>query len=174
MKKLKLLLITIPFISSFSFATEDVSGHRVGAGYNKVKDTTYGGDSFTRGTGIQLEYGYDINKVFGLNAAFATHNESAVGLDLDGYSLKLNSDIGYTFIFDSFSIKPYGAIGLINLHEEYSYGSLWHSGSESSLTLGIGTRAVFNKHFYADIRYDITSLEHVDLDTLSFTVGYKF
>ncbi|MEH6454082.1 MAG: porin family protein [Psychromonas sp.] len=174
MQKLKLLFIFIPFLSSFSFAAEDVSGHRVGAGYNKVKDVTYSDYSYTRGTGIQLEYGYDINKVFGLNVAFATHNENAAGLDLDGFSFKLNSDIGYTFVFDSFSIKPYGAIGLINLHEEYSYGSLDYSGSESSLTLGIGTRAVINKHFYADIRYDITALEHVDLDILSFTVGYKF
>jgi opacity protein-like surface antigen len=171
MQKLKLLFIALPFVSTFSFATEDVSGHRIGAGYSHVEDVTDSNNSYTRGTGIKLEYGYEFNKIFGLNAAFSAQNGNVMGVNVDSYSHKLDTDIGYTFVFDSFSIKPYGSAGLVLLHEQYGN---FIDASEAALTVGIGTRVVFNQHFYADISYDIAAYEEVDLDTISFTLGYKF
>lgn len=174
MSKLTILLITFSFFSIQSATANEIRGHRIGAGFNKVTDVTDTQSSYSRGTGIKLEYGYEFNKVIGLNGAFTTHSDSAYDIDISGISNKVDADIGYTFISDSFTVKPYGAIGIISMYEDYAVGDFNISAMESSILLGIGARAVINKHLYADIRYDIMAFEEIDVDTFSFTVGYKF
>lgn len=170
-----LLLLTAPIFSLSAFASTDYNGHRVGLGYNKVTDVTYGYDTYTRGTGMKLEYGYDFNHIAGINVSFASHSDSYYGFELDGMTFKVDTDLGYAFdINEDFTVKPYGTIGLASLAEDYSYMGYGTSANEATLFLGAGVRANIGSHLYTDMRIEWAAYEQVDIDVFSLTFGYKF
>jgi hypothetical protein len=175
MIKSRYLLLTLPIFSLSAVANSDFSGHRIGLGYNKVTDVTFISDTYTRGTGMKLEYGYDFNHIAGINVSFASHSDSHYGFDLDGMTFRVDSDLGYAFEIDEdFTIKPYGAIGLASLAENYSYLGHSISAHEATIFLGAGVRANIGSHFYTDMRLEWAAYDEVDVDTFSLTFGYKF
>ncbi|MDG3087210.1 porin family protein [Vibrio hannami] len=176
--------LAVAVLSTLSFSTiamDDFSGHRAGIGYSSLDfsdlDATY-----DAGNGFKLEYGYDFNRILGLNVSYEKNSdkvsEYGFSSEIDGGSFKIDTDIGYAFQLDQFSVKPYGAIGFTRYKEEItlSYGDYSYSEkyNDSAIHLGIGARAQFDAGVYADMRFDLTSIDSMDADYFSFTVGYKF
>ncbi len=170
------ILATAAFAVPFStFASQGIDGHRVGLGFSKTKDVTLD-ESISLGGGIKLEYGYEINHIFGINASYQGFGDSWGPLNLDGSTLKFDTDIGYTFMLEQATIKPYGAIGLARIGQEYSLDGVDGSAktTDNSLLLGFGVRATVSQHFYADMRFDFMMTEYEDIDQFSISFGYKF
>ncbi|MGF1719897.1 porin family protein [Vibrio kyushuensis] len=184
MKTTLATIITAALLSTPALANTFESQHRVGLGYASTdlyfSDTD---SSLDWGNGIKLEYGYEFNRMVGINTSYAQNNESfGYGIEMEGSSFKIDTDIGYKFLLDGFNIKPYGAIGLIRYSEKLSVpiGSTEVSGSwnDTNVFIGTGVRAEIGQHFYTDIRFDFTYFndgkDDVDYDQFSWTVGYKF
>lgn len=175
----KFLLVSLftlaltPSVSASIFEANEFSGHRVGGGYSNT-DLILDNRALDWGDGIKLEYGYDINQIVGINASYQNNNGSKHGIDLDGSTLKVDSDIGYTFQFEEWSVKPYGAVGLARVNEKASYDGYSDSFKEISLMGGMGVRANLDMGLYTDLRYDFFNVDHQDQDQLSLTVGYRF
>ncbi|GLS90973.1 hypothetical protein GCM10007916_20400 [Psychromonas marina] len=187
MKKItmKLAVITALSFSSSLLAEQIVSersnyqGHRIGLGISSgtIGDID-GAESIDIGNGIKIEYGYDLNRIFGFNASL-DKNKDDMNLygsryEYDLSSFKVDTDIGYAFFFDNFTVKPYGAIGLAHIKEKNTINDLSYTASENALLLGMGVRATFDFGMYVDLRTNYMILEYIDLDQLSLTVGYKF
>lgn len=166
-------LALTPSVSASIFEDNEFSGHRIGGGYSNT-ELVFDNRGADWGDGIKLEYGYDINQIFGINASYQNNNGSKYGVDLDGSTLKIDSDIGYTFKFEEWSVKPYGAVGLARVNEKLSYDSISDSFKEISLMGGMGVRANLNMGLYTDLRYDFFNIDNQDQDQLSLTVGYRF
>jgi len=172
-------LLTASLLSSPVLANNE--GHRIGLGFNSTSIEEVDTPSYDySASGIKLEYGYEFNHIVGVNLSYSKASGSYWGpIDTDSNTFKIDTDIGYTFNLDGFSIKPYGVIGFAKFKEELSaYGENLGSWDDSSLFIGTGVRGTFNDHFYADFRADFINLEteNVDnfVDQFSFTVGYKF
>jgi opacity protein-like surface antigen len=153
----------------------NVEGHRIGAGFSKTKDVTAGFD-LGLGGGLKLEYGYELNHVFGFNVSYQGFGESWGDAKVDGSVFKADTDIGYAFDLQEFSIKPYVALGLAQVNEKWSIDGVPGSGdlSDTSFLFGFGARATFMHNFYADMRFDYLMTEYSDLDQFSMSFGYKF
>ncbi|GEK14240.1 porin family protein [Aliivibrio fischeri] len=166
-------LALTPSVSASIFEDNEFSGHRIGGGYSNT-ELVFDNRGADWGDGIKLEYGYDINQIFGINASYQNNNGSKYGVDLDGSTLKIDSDIGYTFKFEEWSVKPYGAVGLARVNEKLSYDGHSDTFKEISLMGGMGVRANLNMGLYTDLRYDFFNVDNQDQDQLSLTVGYRF
>lgn len=182
-------LVAITFtanIFSFSaFADQPYQGHRIGVGISsgKMDSFYFEGDSDDIGSGLKLEYGYDINRIFGLNVSLDKNKDdedSWLGkYESDVTALKVDADIGYAFEFNDFTLKPYGAIGFARIKDKTSFTPAvgdkeFYSSNEGALLLGTGVRVSFDFGLYADLRSNYMILEHYDMDQLSLTIGYKF
>ncbi len=152
--------------------------HRVGIGYSSTSTSDWFAKSDKWGDGIRLEYGYEFNEIFGINLSYAQNNDNffngEYNVDLDGYNVKLDTDIGYKFYMNGFAIKPYGILGLARQSEKISSTHLNHNFNELSFVAGAGVRADINQHIYSDFRFDFARYEGNDYDTISWTVGYRF
>jgi opacity protein-like surface antigen len=170
------------FIASFAssvIADDNYRGHRVGIGYSwtELSEISSGVNRYSAdyGDGIKIEYGYDFNRIVGLNVSYAQNDDDWSFGKLDASNFQIDSDIGYAFLLNGFDIKPYGAIGLSRINEKITYRSgASDSSSETSLALGTGVRMGFDFGLYADLRANIVLTEHVDTEQYSFTVGYRF
>ncbi|MGL6259703.1 porin family protein [Vibrio sp. WXL103] len=171
MKFLLPALISSVVLSAGAFAN-DFSGHRVGLGYSKT-ELDLGDINVEWGTGIKLEYGYDINQIFGVNVSYAKHKESDRYASLDGSTFKIDTDIGYKFVSEGYSIKPYAAIGLAFLDEDLKVDDVKGNITENTIFVGLGLRADIGDHFYTDLRVDIPSF-YENFDQASVTFGYRF
>ncbi|MEF1227635.1 porin family protein [Vibrio fortis] len=185
MKLLKPIALSITLISTSTFAAQDAfSGHRVGAGFSSAQiDYVYSGyPNADLGSGIKLEYGYDLNRIFGFNASmdYITDDDSFSSIKYESKvtTVKLDSDIGYTFDLDGFNLKPYGAIGLARIIDKQtisdSQDSYTISRKDTSILMGAGVRAHFDFGLYSDLRFNFMMLDDYDIDQLSITFGYKF
>ncbi|MGF1764798.1 porin family protein [Aliivibrio kagoshimensis] len=176
--------ISSPF--SFALADDDYQGHRIGAGFSTTAvylDTLFTNDWYDYGSGFKVEYGYDINRIFGINLSYET-NKDAVSISnlsssMDGTTFKINSDIGYAFLLNGWAIKPYGSVGLVSYKEEgrVSCGSncsINSKYSDNTLSLGAGVRAHLDSGLYADFRNDFFVTDNEDIAQLSLTLGYRF
>ncbi|MFH0262723.1 porin family protein [Vibrio barjaei] len=174
MKKL-FLATAIAATSTGAFANADFSGHRVGIGASNLK-FAYSGASWDIGTGVKVEYGYDFNQIFGINASY-TWNQNTFDehLDYKARTLKVDTDIGYAFDVGQAWVKPYGVVGLAFVSDEANTTDLGKlTGNDTSVYLGVGVRAQLDMGLYADLRYDLPTFDVLEADYLSFTVGYKF
>ncbi|WP_341848963.1 porin family protein [Vibrio parahaemolyticus] len=184
MKKSKssILLVTCLLslaMSSVANAQESFSGHRIGGGFSA---TSLSDGSYDYGTGIKLEYGYDINRIIGINVSYEknsdTYNAYYSSVELDGFTFKVTSDIGYAFNFSKWSLKPYGTAGIAKYSEE----GVIRSGStsfdtefdETNVVVGVGVRATFDLGLYVDLRSEYIPVTDMELSQGSVTVGYKF
>ena len=168
-----------------AYANTDYSGHRVGLGFTSSEvdhlDSDYSNSDL--GNGLKLEYGYDINRIVGVNISMDTSKDDenygyGYGYDSKVSTLKIDSDIGYAFLLDGFNIKPYGAIGIARVEEKLTLkepgGNINLKNTETSLLLGTGVRANFDFGLYSDLRFNFIMMDDYDIDQLSITFGYKF
>ncbi|WP_367987136.1 porin family protein [Vibrio sp. NTOU-M3] len=180
MKTVVTTILATTLLSATPVLANNIEGHRVGLGFltSNIEEVPFDYDYSTKG--FKLEYGYDINRIFGLNLSYAKGSGSyASPVDTDTSSFKIDTDIGYTFIFNNFNIKPYGALGWTKFSEDISVlGHDVYDWNDSSLFLGAGARAQFGDHFYTDFRMDFMNMkdagDDVFIDQFSLTVGYKF
>ena len=183
------LLKTVTTVIALSTATAaiantDYSGHRIGLGFTASEIDHLNSDysNSDLGNGLKIEYGYDINRIVGVNISIDTSkdDESYYGLSYDSKvsTFKIDSDIGYAFLLDGFSIKPYGAIGVARVEEKLTLkepgDSITLKDKENSLLLGTGVRANFDFGLYSDLRFNFIMMDDYDIDQFSITFGYKF
>lgn len=114
MKKALLITAALATLSTSAVSAEkkqaDFSGSRFGIGFsNSVEGIN--GSIYDAGQGLHLEYGYDFNKIVGLNLSYDTTDLQAYIGDIDSKTFKIGADIGYAFIFSSWALKPYASIG---------------------------------------------------------------
>ncbi|WP_394250553.1 porin family protein [Vibrio profundi] len=167
-----------------ALAQPHYQGHRVGVGVSTGYQEHYLSSypSSDIGSGLKLEYGYDINRIVGFNLSFEknadeiTLNNNKYETDLS--ALKVDADIGYTFKLQELSLKPYGAIGFAHIKDKLtvtsSGGSSSISATDTSILSGIGLRANFDFGLYTDLRFNYMMIDDYDLNQTSLTVGYKF
>ena len=184
MKLLKFSTIIIALSTTTAIANTDYSGHRVGLGFTSSEidhlNSNYSNSDL--GNGLKLEYGYDINRIVGVNISIDTSkdDESYYGLSYDSKvsTFKIDSDIGYAFLLDGFNIKPYGTIGVARVEQKLTFkepgDSITLKDKETSLLLGTGVRANFDFGLYSDLRFNFIMMDDHDIDQLSITFGYKF
>ncbi|WP_375320069.1 porin family protein [Aliivibrio logei] len=172
-------LLAASLLSSTALYANVLEGHRVGLGFNStsIDDIAFDGKYST--SGLTLAYGYDINDIIGINVSLNKGSGTDFPFDIDTSTFKFDTDIGYTFHMQNASIKPYGVLGFAKFKEEASaFGLDAWKWNDSTIFVGIGTRATFNHHFYTDLRLDFINLkesgDNIFADQFSFTVGYKF
>jgi opacity protein-like surface antigen len=184
MKKLTLTTLAAATLFSSLALANPLEGHRVGLGFSDTAISDWERDvSIGWGSGIRLEYGYEFNRIVGVNLSYSENNDSVKvdnsRYDINGSTFQLDADIGYKFMLDGFSIKPYGIIGLarhdethkIKLGDSHQGKASWN---DTSLVAGLGARAEFGSHIYTDVRFDIAAYDDADIDQFSWTIGYKF
>lgn len=180
MKNILLIATTLFAISTQVTANEkkqdDFSGNRIGAGFsNSVQN--YNGSIYDSGQGLHLEYGYDFNKIVGLNLAYDTSSLEGYPYSLQTETIKVGADVGYTFVFSGWALKPYGSVGYasvqanLNSHSYY-YGD--RSATEDAAYFGLGIRAHLNNGIYFDIKSNAAQIQNSVYGQASWTVGYKF
>lgn len=169
-----LSLLSIPTIAQDEIAEPKAQGHRIGIGFSSTTDVT--GDDIDVGKGVKLEYGYEFNNIVGINLSYAGFGEDVFGgaLKVEGSTFKLDTDLGYTFHFDNFAIKPYGAIGVVRLSEEWTVLSEKESFDETTIFVGIGARGTLFEHYYTDVRFEGFATDYSDYAQFSMTFGYRF
>ncbi len=181
--KAKILLPIL--LSSFAFtstAADDYSGHRIGVGISDTI-TFYDSDLYYGDTGLHLEYGYDINRIVGLNVMRDTSDLTRGIRKWDSQSTesitwKVGADIGYAFDFSGWDLKPYGALGVQHSSTAITYEN---SGSDdynnTTPYIGFGVRANLDMGIYFDITasgFYVKDPDWVDIGQSSLTIGYKF
>lgn len=178
--KLIPLLPSAVFILPAYADNEFVSQHRIGIGFNDTNIyDTYTAHYVDWGKGIKLEYGREFNQIVGINVSYAKNKDSetyaGITSKIDGNKFQVDTDIGYKFLLEDFSIKPYGAIGIAYQNEKNSVSG-WsdESYSDTSLIIGLGARAEFWGALYSDLRFDFGHFHGDEYDNFSLSVGYRF
>lgn len=182
MKIIRTVLLSSAFLSLPALADEAVrsaveaNGHRVGIGFSTTHDVT--DEDLKLGTGVKLEYGYEFNDILGINVSYAGYSDSessyGLSLDVDGSTVKLDTDIGYTFHFNNFTLKPYGAIGVVRHTEEWTFLGQKEKYDDTTVFIGVGARATIKDHYYTDIRFEGFATDYSDYSQFSMTFGYRF
>lgn len=177
MKKLILSTSLLAFTSLSSAQTQhEYSGHRVslGANYATLYDFT-NSEYSDYGGGLHLGYGYDINRIVGVNLEYDQANYSFAAYKEKLHSWKLSSEIGYAFIFNSWSIKPFGSVGLA--YNNLDYKGYGFDGNESlgvSPLFGTGVRAELNNGLFAELKSNLMFDSDLDIGQVALSIGYKF
>ncbi|WP_261834631.1 porin family protein [Vibrio ishigakensis] len=168
-----LSLLSIPAIAQDEVAEPKAQGHRIGLGFASTEEPDL---EVSFGKGLKLEYGYEFNNIVGINLSYAGFGEDVLGglFKVEGSTFKLDTDLGYTFHFDNFAIKPYGAIGVVRIDEEWTALGEKESYDDTTIFVGIGARATLFEHYYTDIRFEAFASEILDYDQFSMTFGYRF
>ncbi len=190
MRKFVVLIALSLLISGQAFAKE-FRGSRVGVGYgftmgdyDNSNDIWYDGKS---GGGLALTYGYDFNRIVGLNINYQGNKGTEDKSELNGTSSSFDLDIGWAMDFDSWYLKPYGAIGYgkhLQDIKQYkgqscSYGvcsDIHSEGSfnQSGLLIGLGLRAQLKNGAYIELRDDAIVTEDTLTGRTALIAGYKF
>ncbi|NKF49233.1 porin family protein [Shewanella sp. WXL01] len=178
MKNYITVLIVGSMISPVVFGEGFKPKQRVGLGYSSTSTSEWLTKSDKWGDGIRLEYGYELNEIFGINLSYSKNSDTIFSndytTDIDGYNIKLDSDIGYKFYVNGVALKPYGSIGVARQSETISSNNTDYSFNEMGFVAGAGLRVDINEHLYSDFRFDLSHYNNNDYDTISWTVGYQF
>ncbi|GAD88433.1 MULTISPECIES: porin family protein [Vibrio] len=181
---MKNLITTVTTVIAFSLLSTAVQAnmsepaHRVGVGYNSTNTSEWLTKSDKWGDGIRLEYGYELNEILGINLSYSQNKDTFLlaehTTDLDGYNIKIDTDIGYKIHMNGFAIKPYGILGLARQSETRTLNSTKYRFNEISFVTGAGLRADLNQHLYSDFRFDFSRYDDNEYYTVSWTLGYLF
>ena len=153
-------LLSLLLVSCSSFA----SGHRFGIG---LQNSAYLPKNI-----VLVEYGYEFNSIVGFNLSGSSYSDYYYEdlLKYDGTYVRVASDIGYTFTFNGWDLKPYSLIGLVNLNESNTLSN----SSTTKLQMGAGIRATLDSGLYIDLSAKTMDLDQRDGNESSLTIGYKF
>lgn len=150
-----MLFSTLIFPLSAQAESEQFSGHRIGAGLANTVEV-YNGSTYHGDSGLHLEYGYDFNRIVGLQVdRNVSGSNLGYGFNVDTVTWKVGADIGYAFNFSRWDLKPYGATCILAL---IPVRVINIRALKSNSTIG----------FQVDSPYD------TDIGQASLTVGYKF
>lgn len=156
-------------------SVKDFSGHRVGFG---IVDAKYVSDNV-----YKFEYGYEFNGIVGFNLSGSSYSEVISGstasepeIKYEGTYTQVSTDLGYTFDFTGFNVKPYVLLGLMNISESVTLAN------DSSIAFqgGVGIRTTLDFGIYADLSIkngnlkDFSVLTDRDGIESAITFGYKF
>lgn len=174
-KTLLTLAIAVALLNvSAEEVKESYDGHRIGAGYaNTVFVDTNNNDHYY-GNGIKIEYGYDINRVVGLNAGYSINDGFERGVEWKGRTFALSTDLGYAMDFGSWNLKPYGVIGLANYDESWTNSRSSGSYNNTALQVGFGARFQWNQGLYIDLRSVGMADQYDAIGQGTVTAGYRF
>ena len=213
---MKKTLITLTLASLFATSTviaDEYSGWRVGGGYAQTKMTADTSSIHAEDGEILhaseaedikeyfIEAGYDFNGTVGLKISYSQGEGGYGYLESDDYGAELyirefetknvsiSTDVGHTFKFNSFTVKPYAEVGAV-LHStdlditerELSSSHYYNDdGSEEALHSGvfggIGVRTVFNGGIYTDLTISKSRVLNYHDNTegsAKIALGYKF
>ncbi|GAD80428.1 porin family protein [Vibrio ezurae] len=178
MNKLITIVIASLLLTTTAQANTSQSKHRIGVGYNSTNTSEWLTKSDKWGDGLRLEYGYELNNILGINLSYSQNKDTFVvgeqTSDLDGYNIKLDTDIGYKVHINGFAIKPYGILGLARQSETRAINKTDYRFNEISFVTGAGLRADLNSHLYSDFRFDFSRYNDSEYYTISWTLGYQF
>ncbi|WP_051303304.1 outer membrane beta-barrel protein [Psychromonas aquimarina] len=151
-------------LASPGLYAKDFSGHRVGIG---MVDSGYLPKNV-----VLVEYGYEFNRIIGVNISGSSYEEDYYEgwLKYDGTYARISSDIGYTFDFNGWDLKPYALLGMIHLNESNTLSN----SSTTEVQYGGGVRATLDFGGYLDLSFKAMDLEGRDGNESSLTIGYKF
>ncbi|WP_047043282.1 porin family protein [Vibrio mexicanus] len=167
MKKL-ILASTLAIISASSFAADDHSGFRVGAGLGtdigkyQLKNL---GDSgkLSADPSVTIEAGYDFNEIFAVNVkgssmGFTDYGKSRKGKsEGTAYELAVEAEAGYTFDIDGrVAIKPYVAVGAVGFDKDTSNVFFEEDKSAVRGRGALGARMTLDSGVYIDGRIQAT------------------
>ncbi|MEZ8861896.1 porin family protein [Vibrio sp. 10N.247.311.51] len=189
--KSKILLPLALSIASASAVANEFGGSRFGVGYAwtgvdyDTSSTWYDGDT---GNGLALTYGYDFNRVVGMNLNYYQNEGSVDKSEFSGSTFSMDLDIGWAFNLGHWSLKPYGAIGFGSHNQDIkeftgtscSLGVCNDHFKESSvdgsgLSIGLGIRAQMNNGIFFELRDDALFVDSYSLaGRTSLIAGYKF
>ncbi|MUK75648.1 outer membrane beta-barrel protein [Aliivibrio fischeri] len=178
-------ILTFTFLISFNAISQemyshDFSGSRIGIG---ASNTIISENNLDYGSGVKLEYGYEFNRIVGINLSYEANNGDLYSYynthaEFEGSMLKVTSDLGYTFDFNKWTLKPYGIVGLAKYNEDGAIyagsQSVSTSFSETNPVLGFGIRATLDFGLYLDLRSEYIPVSNMELGQGSITAGYKF
>lgn len=152
---LSLLLLSFPTYAS---------SHRFGIG---IQNSAY----LPKNVAL-VEYGYEFNSIIGFNLSGSSYSNYYYEdqLKYDGTYVRVASDIGYTFEFNGWDLKPYTLVGMVNLNESNTLSN----SSTLKLQIGAGIRATLDFGLYIDLSAKTMDLDHRDGNESSLTIGYKF
>lgn len=172
--KRSIVLITLLSLPIHNLkAAEDYSGSRIGVGYGTTIIEKLSTHLFDYGDGAKFEYGYDINRIFGLKVAYELNQESSV--NLQGESVKFGTDIGYAINVSRWDIKPYAFIGVAQYSETRDAISDERlSSSNTTPVFGMGVRANLDSGLYVDLNLDMMEMDTNIAGQSALTLGYKF
>ncbi len=166
--KLYIYPLSALLLVSPSLYAKDFSGHRVGIG---MVDSGY----LPKNVAL-VEYGYEFNRIIGVNISGSSYKESYYqegypdSLTYNGTYARISSDIGYTFDFNGWDLKPYVLIGMISLSESKTISN----SSTGEVQYGGGLRATLDFGVYLDLSFKAMDLQDRDGKESSLTIGYKF
>ncbi len=185
MKTIFLSLLTVSLLSTsflthaFSFPLNKnfKSGARIGIGYSDTNVEDLSNYDLDFGSGIKIEAGYDIDRVFGVHTSFEWNEGSRDFVTIKGMTWKLGGDIGYQFDAGAMlQVKPYAMLGMASYHHETK--SVFGTMSFDSIDFytGFGLRATSKQGVYVAVEYSYTPEvnTYIDMYQLSATVGIKF
>lgn len=170
-------IITLVVASVLSTPALAIDGLRLGGGFNTGEI-----DGEALDTGFKLEVGYDLDRVFGLYGSIGFLDKEEKGgsrkATLDVRMIDVGSDIGYVFDLQGSQIKPYAAISITSMNVEGklicgNYTCEQDDYTKTAVNFGFGFRW-WQQNLYFDGRFDSKATKNEDLDTLSFTLGYRF
>lgn len=201
MKKQLITLAILTGLTSASAFASDYSGFRVGVGAEQGHQVNkeLGGGNLK--TSPKLEFGYDFNRIFSVNAAFTgmsgSYSDSSVAGEVKGSTARIEAEVGYAFdLGNNWDIKPYAAFGGAHVSGDASVYDLTpqpelYSASDSQFhgkyrnnyaTMAAGVRVNTPVGLYVDARVQslyMTPNQEVraivtENSQAAFSVGYKF
>ncbi len=185
MKTIFLSLLTASLLGT-SFLTQAFSlprdnnfkpSARIGIGYSDTNVEDFTNQDLDFGSGIKIEAGYDINRVFGVQTSLEWNEGSQDFVTIEGMTWKLGGDIGYQLDVDKkLQVKPYAVLGVAYYSQETHSILPTKSFDSTNLYTGFGLRATWEQGLYAAVEYSYTPEvnTYIDMYQFSATIGMKF
>lgn len=176
MKKLGLGMILV--LTSMSGMAYEQQGNRLGFGITHSQVEQLG--HTYKANAVNVDWGYDFNQVFSLNAGGVFHTTEDVygNKPITGY---VEVEFGHVFdVGSGFHVKPYVAGGLAMTTREKEIETPDSSGEhlqnvQAGVSVAAGVRVVASSGIYIDTRIGRVNFDKVrEEKAVNLSIGYKF